>query len=449
VAVDLFAGCGGISEGFTRAGYRVTAYLEKDRCACETLRTRVMFHELSNLGRRGWYRRYFRGEICCEDIRRKFSEISDLIDARVIEGEFGEHRYADLISSIRNAQKVQQAEKLHVLVGGPPCQAYSVVGRSRDEHRMEQDERHFLYQHYLSVLADLRPDFFVLENVPGLLSAKAEGEETLQRMLKDFAAVEPAYEVAPSYEEFRTDPHSYLLDSSRFRVPQRRRRVLLIGYRRALAKERPSVQTVFTKLLDWQRRNRRRGVLTVEDAIGDLPRLEPGKGNDGWFGDYTRTEDLKPYQIQMRGQSPGVCNHKARTHMLSDLDRYKFFILSHKNGNRATTLEDLQKERPDLMPDHKNTDDFIDRFRVQWFDRPSSTIMSHISKDGHYYIHPDISQCRSFTVREAARCQSFADNFKFEGPRTEQFKQVGNAVPPRMAAAVARVLLDELRAIYK
>lgn len=448
VAVDLFAGCGGLSEGFSNADFKISAYIEKDHSACETLRTRIMFHELRRIKKVGWYNRYFCDELTHENVYHKFSEISDLINCRVIEREFGEQRYANLIFSIRNALKDQAVNKVHVLLGGPPCQAYSLVGRSRDPYRMEQDERHFLYQYYLNVLADLRPDFFVLENVPGLLSAKIEGKETFQQMLMDFEAIEPAYEVAPSYEEIRSDPYSYLLDSSCFSIPQRRRRVLLIGYRRAMAKQYPSVRTVFTKLLDLQKRNRGYGVLTVDDAIGDLPRLKPGTGKDTWWGKYDRTEDLKRYQIQMRKCSPGVCNHKARTHMDSDLERYKFFILFHKNGNCATTLQDLQRERPDLMPDHKNTDGFMDRFKVQWGDKVSSTIMSHIAKDGHYYIHPDINQCRSFTVREAARCQSFPDNFRFEGPRTEQFKQVGNAVPPRMAAAIARVLMDELQIIY-
>lgn len=443
LAVDLFAGCGGISEGFTHAGFRVPAFLECDHYAAETLRSRAAFHSLRELAKLAWYEKYFRDQISRETLFERFPKVADDVEASVIEKKFGEHCYVDIISAIRNALKLQRIERVHVLLGGPPCQAYSLVGRSRDPDRMENDRRHFLYEHYLHVLADLRPDFFVLENVPGLLSAKAGGEGMFQKMLADFAAMEPAYEVAPSYAEYRQNPRGYLLNSCWYGVPQQRARVILIGYRRALARKHPGVTTVFKRLLA----NKSGIVLTVSDAIGDLPALKPGEGRDGWYGEYLETQ-LTKYQRTMRRNCPGVANHKARTHMSTDLDRYRFFIGHHLNGDKRASLLDLISERPQLTPKHDHLDKFIDRFKVQWWTRPSVTIMAHIAKDGHYYIHPDIHQCRSFTVREAARCQSFPDNFKFEGPRTEQFKQVGNAVPPRMAQAIGKVLLQELKEIY-
>jgi DNA (cytosine-5)-methyltransferase 1 len=311
---------------------------------------------------------------------------------------------------------------------------------------MQKDERHFLYQHYLSVLQDLQPDFFVLENVPGLLTATVDDKDIFQRMLSDFSSIRPAYEIAPSYNEFRLNPRGYLLDSSRFLVPQRRRRVLLIGYKGSLTKENEDVKNVFRAL----KKREQKVELHVDDAISDLPELRPGEGNDRWFGPYPENKGIKDYQHAMRKGSRGVCNHRARTHMESDLERYKFFIQHHLNGDKRATLLDLMHEKPELTPahKHKHLDKFIDRFKVQWWTCPSATVMAHIAKDGHYYIHPDLQQCRSFTVREAARCQSFPDNFFFEGPRTEQFKQVGNAVPPRMAKAIGHVLRNALLKIY-
>lgn len=443
-AVDLFAGCGGLSEGFMNAGFDIAAYVERDHHACETLRTRELFRELEQRGKLLWYYRYFREEVSREELRLKFPDISDVLERKIIEKEFGEDRYAELLSGVRNAVRSSAGARVHVLLGGPPCQAYSLVGRSRDPERMQKDHRHFLYEHYLNVLQDVKPDFFLLENVPGLLTARSGDEDTFQAILRDLASLDPAYEIAPSYDEYKKCPRDYLVNSAWFGVPQKRLRVLLIGYRKDLGRKRPSVQRVFKRLLS----RKSLSVLTVDDAIGDLPELRPGEGQDGWFGCYGRSV-LKHYQLLMRRKSPGFSNHRARTHMASDLDRYRFFIDHHLNGNKRATLVDLMTERPDLRPAHNHLDKFIDRFKVQLWTRPSATVMAHIAKDGHYYIHPDIHQCRSFTVREAARCQSFPDNFKFEGPRTEQFKQVGNAVPPHMATAVARVLLSELRAIYR
>src|SRR5438067_2491860 len=208
-------------------------------------------------------------------------------------------------------------------------------------------------------------------------------------------------------------PHGKLsgliLDSDSFQVPQRRRRIFFIGYRKDLRKKRPEISEVFRHVKALATRD----VLTVADAIGDLPRLRPGESTDDWWGLYPSNNDLKKYQRRMRIGSEGIVHSKARSHMQSDLERYKFFIEHHKNGTRQTTLFDLESERPDLMPNHKNTDKFVDRFRVQWWEKPCSTVMSHISKDGHYYIHLDFSQSGSFTLREARGFQSLGDDFFF------------------------------------
>jgi len=444
-AIDLFAGCGGLSEGFTQAGFKVIAQIEMDGNACETLRTRHLYYELKKRHKRDLYNRFLKGEISRDYITGLFPKIKKSIKRSVIQAEFGKMRLKKLFAAIDRAREYHNADRFHLVMGGPPCQPYSIVGRSRDPDRMELDSRHYLYEHYLKVLEYIQPDFFVFENVPGLITAEVKSEKIFTKMLDDFRNISPSYEIAPSFDEYSRNPMQYLLDSSNYGVPQRRKRVIFIGYRRALLDLNPEVENVFKKLL--KPRPSRFWGYDISSAIGDLPSLKPGHGNDGWYGEYPQHE-VTPYQSKMRYNSPGVINHKARTHMDSDLQRYRFFIEHHKNGHGAATLSDLILERPDLTPSHQNLDEFIDRFKVQWWNRPASTITAHIHKDGHYYIHPDINQCRSFTVREAARCQSFPDNFKFEGKRTQQFKQVGNAVPPLLAFAIARVILGQSKKIY-
>lgn len=446
--IDVFAGCGGLSEGFRQAGFETIASVDMDYWACETLRTRHLYYELIKKGKRDLYNDYLMGEITKEYIYKKYPEINKSVNHKVIQATFGKNKTATIFNKIEASKLFHEAQNVHVLLGGPPCQPYSLVGRARDPFRMERDKRHFLYKYYLKILEHFQPDIFVYENVPGLFSAKAKGNAIFTKLLNDFSTLNPPYEVTPPLQLVREEPNNYVLHSADFLIPQSRKRLILIGYRKDLEGKNNNIKNVFSKIQKKALTGREKGCLTIDDAIGDLPELQPGEGNDSWWGAYPKDDRLKNYQIIMRKDSPGILNYKARSHMPSDLDRYRFFIEHHLNGNGPATLVDLIGERPDLKPDHENLDKFIDRFKVQWWNKPSSTIMAHISKDGHYYIHPDINQCRSFTVREAARCQSFPDNFKFEGPRTEQFKQVGNAVPPLLANVIAKAIHKELEKIY-
>ena len=446
--VDLFAGCGGLSEGFRQANFEVIAQIEMDKWACRTLVTRHLYHELRKKGDYNVYNKYLTGQISQEDILNNNPPLAQLISHRVIQAVFGEDETDEIFDRIEASKRLHGAPHIHVLLGGPPCQPYSLIGRSRDPFRMVNDDRHFLYTYYLEMLEHIQPDFFIYENVPGLFTAKARGRDIFGKILNDFSLLHPPYEIIPPLQKVYDDPRSYIINAADFHIPQNRKRLILIGYKKSPETDSPMIKKMFIQLQKEGIRNRQAGYLSVKDAISDLPSLEPGKGNDGWYGYYESPCELKSYQGKMRKGSRGISNHRARTHMVSDLDRYRFFIEHHLSGNGAANLIDLMNERPDLVPSHHTKDKFLDRFKVQWWNRPASTITAHICKDGHYYIHPDIDQCRSFTVREAARCQSFPDNFKFEGPRTEQFKQVGNAVPPILAFYIAKAILKQLRKRY-
>ena len=387
-----------------------------------------------------------------------------------------------------------------VLIGGPPCQAYSVAGRARlrpmDPVAFESDKRHFLYTEYLRIIRKFAPSVFVMENVKGMLTSRHGGSLIFDRILADLKSPGNgfAYRVRSLVVD-REDikPQDYVIEAEKFGVPQSRHRVILFGIRADLAAATPALtrqqgrfvlkpaaekvcveealsglpplrsrlsrepdshgswlsvlQTAPHGLKDWRRPLRADLELSMERA------WRQAAAHESFGGRFVARDvafDAMPVELKEWLSDPklgGVLQHETRSHMRSDLHRYMFAscfaALLHYSPK-------LPLFPPRLLPDHGNMDadsvPFVDRFRVQLAGEPSTTVVSHIAKDGHYYIHHDPSQCRSLTVREAARLQTFPDNYFFEGNRTQQYWQVGNAVPPLLARKVAEVVLDFIQA---
>jgi DNA (cytosine-5)-methyltransferase 1 len=497
--IDLFAGPGGLGEGFASYinkiglhSFKVALSVEKDAFAYKTLELRKFFRQFPQGEVPEEYYQYLSGKISRELLFEKFEDQANRAQEGIWKAELGKTEVRLVDNKIRNAIGKNE---FWVLVGGPPCQAYSTIGRSKIRNlgpeTFEQDSRHFLYREYLRILRRFSPPVFVMENVKGLLSSKIDGELIIGRILKDLsrkAGSSPGYNiysfVQPSTHS-KLDPSDFLICSEKYGIPQNRHRVLLLGIRRDLPQRHLLLEPAGYSP-------------TVNDAIGDLPKLrsklsrEPDSsemwheaisaaldsellglhfdgavgevirrtlesgarhdtGHDGFVEGRCRSEPSKWFSANHAWfediRLEGVCNHSSRAHMRSDLARY-LFISAY--GKVHGTSPKLRHFPTNLLPAHENvakamtTNMFCDRFRVQVGEKPSTTVLSHIAKDGHYYIHPDPSQCRSLTVREAARLQTFPDNYYFEGPKTEQYRQVGNAVPPLLGRQLAHVVNDIL-----
>lgn len=438
IVIDLFSGAGGLTEGFKNEGFEILAHIEKEKWACETLKTRCIYHFLKSINALDIYNDYLINSNSYLNIEmdrhkyfyKKYPELKKRIETEVLNLTFGDPTIdlgaTDISTIIRKMEesiKSNNENKVDVIIGGPPCQAYSVIGRGRMGAAADVDRRNFLFYYYRDIVDHFKPEVFVFENVPGIFSARSGSVFTAIK--EEFDKI--GYELSAGSSK---NANENIVDSKDYGVCQSRKRVILFGCKKGRGYKYPELKRhiVFEN-----------NETTTRNAIGDLPKLRQGEGDDFNLYRYDMNKELTPFQKLMRAESEGIVNHKARNHLERDLLIYIKAIKKASNGYQLK-----YGELPDELKTHKNQKNFEDRFKVHWWDDTPHTIVAHISKDGHYNIHPDIKQCRSLTVREAARIQSFPDNFRFEGPRTWQFVQVGNAVPPLMSQTIARAIKDIL-----
>lgn len=396
--VDLFSGCGGLSEGFLKSNFKGLCHVDFDPYACNTLSNRLRDYNIS----------------------------IEEIEGTVLTRDLTEHKtVAEIIKCVNDFN-------VDVLIGGPPCQAFSTVGRAQDKNSMKNDKRNYLYKHYIEILEKLNPKIFVFENVTGLLSSKPDGEKIFPLIVKEFK--KKGYDV-------HDNPKEIVLNSVYYGVPQIRKRVILIGIRKDLNISSKEIYNLIEKThyAPNEEKNILKKYRTISDAISDLPPYFPGEGEEEI--EFQSNSDNEYVKIMRTKNRDKLYNHVARNHNKLDRERYK--ILSQNKWQ----LKDLNEVRSDLV--HYNPKHFINRYTVQEFDKPGRTVVAHLYKDGNLFIHPDSKQERTFTVREAARVQSFPDDFKFLGARTHQYKQVGNAVPPLMSYQIAKAIKKVLEEKYE
>jgi len=404
--VDLFAGAGGLSEGFQRQRFRGLAHVEMDKYACQTLLTRHIYWELSRNGQKKLYYDYLKNKLSYND----YINLSQTANP-VINEAIGKDSLEKIIDLINQKIKLSDTSNIDVFVGGPPCQAYSLVGRARDPYGMKNDRRNLLYKFYVELLKEFKPKLFIFENVPGILSAGDGG------LWKD---IQKYFKKAGYIIEHE------LLNAADFMVPQSRKRVILIGWQKKMNLSYPKFEK---QTHNYQ----------IKEIFSDLPPMKPGEKIEVGKHKVSSTNYLKKAKIRTNGCP--LIQHITRPVNENDKEIYRITIEKWKKEKQRLRYSDLPKK----LKTHKNQKSFSDRFKVVADNLPTChTLVAHISKDGHYYIHPDKKQLRSISVREAARIQSFPDDFKFEGPRTAQFAQIGNAVPPLMAECIAKKIKEML-----
>lgn len=393
--LDLFAGCGGLTEGFLQSGhYHTVGAVEWEKAPYETIKHRLITR---------WGHTEAEDAVICFDIQRTDELINGFDDV-----EYGKHQGLKSLIGTKN---------IDVIIGGPPCQAYSLAGRIRDEHGMKNDYRNYLFERYIEIVKFFKPKFFVFENVVGLLSAAPDGTPITDKIYTAFR--EAGYHVTPNFRKA-------LFDVADYGIPQHRKRVIILGISELYFGDKcDTMVDDFYQIILPSLKGKAR---TVKDAIGDLPPLYPMEAP-------IKNGNCKFSHIQNDGAF--FLNHTPRFHSNRDIEVFRLLADDIKSGKREfVSIEKLKELYTKVTGKHSN----IHKYYVLREDEPSNTIPAHLYKDGMRHIHPDPDQARSITPREAARLQTFPDDFEFLGATMAQYKMIGNAVPVDFAAIIAEAL---------